>query len=144
MNIRPALCCIDHTTTAAGMGACLRDSTFDGNIHLSRWHCRHTHPCPPPLGAGSARAGRILLERAGAGERYSGRSRHSLPHLVGCAPLAHAPSCLSRGAHWRRTLPTVCITHMSRYVRSGCKCSQWRRLSARVEAFLSTTARCWP
>lgn len=48
MNIRPALCCIDHTTNAAGMGTCPCDSSFDGNIHPLRWHCC-PHPYTPPL-----------------------------------------------------------------------------------------------
>jgi len=40
----------------------------------------------------------------------------------------------------------LCITHMSRCVRPGCKCSTWRRLPACVEAFLSTFVGCrpWP
>ena len=80
-----------------------------------------------PVGGGSEGASRRL---ALPGYRSWASRRLALP---GCRSWA------SR----RLALPGLCITHMSRCVRLGCKHSPWRRLPACVEAFLSTAVRCW-
>ncbi|GIV93340.1 MAG: hypothetical protein KatS3mg056_2049 [Chloroflexus sp.] len=88
-----------------------------------------SQPVPPSKGWVST-PGSAHLRRAGLASSVSTRASRINP-----ASLAPAP----RG---------LCITHMSRCVRPGCKRSPWRlpvvQASSLRASILATAGRCWP